>query len=147
MCRGDISAVDCQSCLNTSIQQIVQKCPNDKSPIIWEVDECLLRYSDENFFGKVTEDTMLIWNNNNATNLTIFNQKLEILVDGIIKRATYGPKQLSYQLLFVVNEISYLPFQTIYGLAQCTRDLSEDDCNNCLTDQLQYFPKKSLCTF
>ncbi|KMZ64837.1 hypothetical protein ZOSMA_34G01170 [Zostera marina] len=42
MCRGDISAVDCQTCLNTSIQQIVQKCPNDKSPIIWEVDECLL---------------------------------------------------------------------------------------------------------
>ncbi|KMZ63187.1 receptor kinase 2 [Zostera marina] len=142
MCRGDISTVDCQTCLNTSIQQIVQKCPNHKSPIIWEVDECLLRYSDENFFGKVTEDTILIWNNNNVTNSTIFNQNLEILLDGIIKRAAYGPRQLSYPLLFVVNETSnYLPFQSIYGLAQCTRDLSEDDCNSCLTNQLQYIPK------
>ncbi|KMZ75702.1 hypothetical protein ZOSMA_110G00030 [Zostera marina] len=93
MCRGDISAVDCQTCINILIQQIIQK----------DLDWCLLRYSDENFFEKVTEDTILIWNNNNAKNLNIFNEKLKIRLDRIIKRAAYGPKQLSYPLLFTVN--------------------------------------------
>ncbi|KMZ63183.1 receptor kinase 2 [Zostera marina] len=140
MCRGDVSPADCRPCLNTSVEQIVQKCPNNKAAVIWE-DECLVRYSDENFFGKVAKSTGFPYNVNNVTNTTLFNQKLEILLDEIIKRAAYGPRQLSYPLLFAVNETSYLPFQTIYGLVQCTRDLSEDDCNKCLIDQLQYIPK------
>ncbi|KMZ58158.1 hypothetical protein ZOSMA_7G01910 [Zostera marina] len=96
--------------------------------------------SNTNTTGFFNDTKGFPYNVNNVTNTTLFNQKLEILLDGIIKRATYGPRQLSYPLLFAMNETSYLPFQTIYGLAQCTRDLSEDDCNNCLTDQLQYIP-------
>ncbi|KMZ64121.1 hypothetical protein ZOSMA_3802G00010 [Zostera marina] len=129
MCRGDVSPVDCRPCLKTSVEQIVQK-----------EDDCLVRYSDENFFGKVAGSTGFTPNKNNVTNTTLFNQKLEIMLNGIIKRAAYGPRQLSYPLLFAVNETSYLPFQTIYGLAQCTRDLSVDDCYYCLTNQLTYIP-------
>lgn len=143
MCTGYVSTTDCKSGLNSSIVQIVQICPNFKAAIIW-FDQCLLRYSDENFFGKISNNTKVLLNVNNIANMTIFNQKLSPMMKGIIKIAAFGPRQLSYPLMFAVNKTSYMDFQTMYGQVQCTRDLSNDNCDACLTNKLDLIPSYSF---
>lgn len=106
-------------------------------------DECLLRYSDENFFGKISNNTRVLENINSVANVTIFNQKLSPMMKGIIKIAAFGPRQLSYPLMFAVNKTSYMDFQTMYGRVQCTRDLSNDNSDACLTNQLDLIPSYS----
>ncbi|KAI8525202.1 hypothetical protein RHMOL_Rhmol13G0210900 [Rhododendron molle] len=41
---------------------------------------------------------------------------------------------------FATGELSYSPLRTLYGLAQCTPDLSVSDCNSCLRTCISIFP-------
>ncbi|KAM1245711.1 hypothetical protein ACFX15_036239 [Malus domestica] len=50
LCRGDVQAEDCSSCLNNSIYAVPQLCPNQKEAIGW-YDNCMLRYSNRSIYG------------------------------------------------------------------------------------------------
>ncbi|KAJ1386752.1 Gnk2-homologous domain [Sesbania bispinosa] len=52
-CRGDITGYFCQFCLNTAAREIVQRCPNSASAVIW-YDICIIRYSNQSFLGKLS---------------------------------------------------------------------------------------------
>ncbi|KAK3433341.1 hypothetical protein EUGRSUZ_D00844 [Eucalyptus grandis] len=84
LCRGDVGATDCQSCLNDSAPQVARQCPVQKEAIIW-YDNCMLRYSNQSIF-RAMEDSPVFswWNLNNVTNnVDQFNQvrnwKVQIL--------------------------------------------------------------------
>ncbi|XP_020080791.1 cysteine-rich repeat secretory protein 38-like [Ananas comosus] len=44
LCRGDVSSVDCNTCLTTAAQDAVAKCPRGMSNTLW-YDNCMLRCS------------------------------------------------------------------------------------------------------
>ncbi|KAF7137254.1 hypothetical protein RHSIM_Rhsim07G0195400 [Rhododendron simsii] len=80
-----------------------------------------------------------MWNLGNASNVNEFNQALRSLFDDLRSRAVSGGAHIK----FATGNTPGPDLGTIYGLMQCTPDLSEMDCNNCLlwaVEQiLQYF--------
>ena len=54
MCRGDVSPSLCEECLEYAVKGVTRFCPHKKEAIIW-YDECMLRYSNRNFFGTMEE--------------------------------------------------------------------------------------------
>ncbi|XP_073014212.1 cysteine-rich receptor-like protein kinase 15 [Typha latifolia] len=134
LCRGDLSPADCRSCLNTSIHGIVEQCPHGMSSTIW-YEDCLLRYSNTSFFSMVEPVTFYMSNTNNVSQPTLFNTLLGQLMDTLAQKAAYGSPRM-----FATGTANFTSFQKIYGLAQCTRDLSDGGCYRCLTDAISNIP-------
>ncbi|XP_061353840.1 cysteine-rich receptor-like protein kinase 44 [Gastrolobium bilobum] len=128
MCRGDIKPDVCRSCLNDSRVLLTQLCPNQKEAIGW-YDNCMLRYSNRSIFGIMEPDpAYTLWVQNNATDMDQFNQKLMDLVDSLRSKAASGDSLKKYAAGSAIGP----SFQTIFSLLQCTPDLSEQQCNDCL---------------
>ncbi|KAK7280211.1 hypothetical protein RJT34_25273 [Clitoria ternatea] len=128
MCRGDIKPDACRSCLNDSRLLLTQRCPNQKEAIGW-YDNCMLRYSNRSIFNTMEPDpTYFLWDQNNATDVDQFNDALRGLVDSLRSKAASGDSLKKY----AAGSASGPSFQTIFALLQCTPDLSEQQCNDCL---------------
>ncbi|XWS18427.1 hypothetical protein CRYUN_Cryun32bG0043100 [Craigia yunnanensis] len=76
------------------------------------------------------EPCVVLMKVNNATNVTHFNQILTTLFDGLITKAASGDSLLK----FALGNATFSNSETIYALAQCTPDLSQVDCNDCLSN-------------
>ncbi|XP_065024897.1 cysteine-rich receptor-like protein kinase 44 [Musa acuminata AAA Group] len=134
LCRGDVSSSVCQTCLDAAVQDIIQSCPNGMTSTTC-YDDCLLRYSNRTFFS--TADTSFrywAWNSQNVSNQQQFDTTLGNLMDGLTKKASSSPK------LFAAGSANVTSFNKLYGLVQCSRDLSADDCYRCLQDMVNFIP-------
>ncbi|KAL5579080.1 hypothetical protein UlMin_011522 [Ulmus minor] len=134
LCRGDVKPDVCQSCLNVSYHRLRELCPNNKQAIIW-YDECMLRYSNSSMLGDNESSPRAYLVNpenvsSNANSVSTFFQDLRTLLDNLKNRAAGGDSLLK----FSTDNLSTSDFKTIYALAQCTPDLSRQQCNNCLGD-------------
>ncbi|KAB2603226.1 cysteine-rich repeat secretory protein 38-like [Pyrus ussuriensis x Pyrus communis] len=97
---------------------LLVRCPSRKGAIIW-YDHCLLKYSDVSFFGQIdTNNRFYLYNVQEVENGTVFNKKVKELL----------------------SEVPLDTFTTLYGLAQCTRDLSGVDCKKCLDSAIGELP-------
>ncbi|XP_022723384.1 putative receptor-like protein kinase At4g00960 isoform X3 [Durio zibethinus] len=136
LCRGDLSSDNCYSCLNSSIHDLIAKCPNQKEALTWEKD-CLVRYADRSFFGILELDpTVAVYNPGNITsNLTQFDKVWESLMDSVVRQASIGSSSLKY----ATGEAYFTPFKNIYALMQCTPDLSQKNCDSCLRNSVNYY--------
>ncbi|XP_068316411.1 cysteine-rich receptor-like protein kinase 29 [Pyrus communis] len=136
LCRGDAKAEDCRSCLNNSRYTLPQLCPNRKEAIGW-YDKCILRYSNRSIYGVMeTDPSSYYWNINNisSSDLDGFNQELRKLLDSIRSEAAAGGSLRK----FAFGNTSGPTFQTIFALAQCTPDISEQSCSDCLVGAFAY---------
>ena len=132
LCRGDVSNETCQSCVSYAKQDIIGRCPSNKSAIIW-YDECMLRYADVNFFGvPETLPGFIRYNEENTSDPDQTN---------------FNVRDLMYTLIWEARETDTL-FKTDnqpssdgsiqnYGLVQCTRDINGSACGNCLYELLK----------
>ncbi|KAK2405025.1 putative receptor protein kinase [Trifolium repens] len=139
LCRGDVKPDDCRNCLNDSRVLLTRLCPNQKEAIGW-YDNCMLRYSNRSIFGIMEgSPTYYLWNPNNATDVDQFNQVLGILMKKLRERAASSD---DFRVKYATgNETDVnLNFQTVYGLVQCTPDLSLQDCNSCLDAAISEIP-------
>ncbi|XXG83032.1 hypothetical protein AAC387_Pa10g0888 [Persea americana] len=128
LCRGDVAVEGCRACLRTAVQERSQLCPNKTSASIW-YDECRLRYSDQRFFSIVDETLSVnLWSNENISNPDEFNRALESLLKNLTSEAAFNASKR----MFATGQASINSTQNIYGLVQCTRDLTPSDCNSCL---------------
>ncbi|KAM1267965.1 hypothetical protein TB2_000319 [Malus domestica] len=129
LCRGDVEADVCHSCLKNSTQKITEVCPNQKE-VFGYYDECMLRYSNHSIYG-IMEDSPSFWLSN-TQNITSgvdgFFQELRKLMDDLSSQAAANGSLRK----FAVGSTTAPNFQPIYGLVQCTPDLSELDCSDCL---------------
>ncbi|KAK7828875.1 cysteine-rich receptor-like protein kinase 29 [Quercus suber] len=130
LCRGDAKPDVCRSCLNNATKLLTQLCPNQKEAIGW-YDYCMLRYSLRNIFGIMENSpSFYMWNYNNVSaNLDKFNQDLRTLLDGLRVQAVAGGSLRK----FAEANATAPNFQTLYALVQCTPDLYQQDCSDCLT--------------
>ncbi|KAI3862904.1 hypothetical protein MKX03_014860 [Papaver bracteatum] len=133
-CRGDISMDSCKSCLNSSSVVVIQKCSNHIDVDV-RLYECLLRYSNTRFFGQV-DRSMVVWfpNQGTADNLDVYNRQLGNLMNDLMDDASSDSSK------FDVGSFNYNDFSKIYGMVQCTRDLSRDSCTSCLQDMIGRIP-------
>ncbi|GJX17524.1 cysteine-rich receptor-like protein kinase 8, partial [Tanacetum coccineum] len=138
LCRGDIQPNACRSCINTASAALREECPYQKAAIGW-YEECWVRYTNVTILG--TLDTRIArcerskWKNG-CQMLSQFNQALDQLLDQLRSEASRGGSLRKY----ASNSTNGPDFTTIYGFMQCTPDLSENQCYNCLDLAIQYIP-------
>ncbi|XP_021294290.1 cysteine-rich repeat secretory protein 38-like [Herrania umbratica] len=126
LCRGDVSTPDCETCIVEAGSEIRKRCPSNKGAIIW-YDNCLLKYSNTEFFGQIDNQNGFYMSNlQNVSDPQSFNQKTEELLSQLANEAYATPK------LYATGETELDGSQELYGLTQCTRDLSSSDCKKCL---------------
>ncbi|XP_027911842.1 cysteine-rich receptor-like protein kinase 10 [Vigna unguiculata] len=137
-CRRDVVGYFCQFCVSNAALEIPQHCPNRVSAMVW-YDFCILRYSNENFFGKVlTHPTWHAVGNKNISNKEE-TKKAEDFMRSLIRKAT-----METSMLYYVDGFNLSFTQSRYGLVQCTKDLTNDGCRECLEAMLAEVPK--FCT-
>ncbi|KAK9991779.1 hypothetical protein SO802_026764 [Lithocarpus litseifolius] len=131
LCRGDLDTGKCYTCTNISSQDITKQCPDQKEAIIWGA-ECILRYSNRNIFGTMEDlPSQCVPNPNNisSADLDQFNQTLYNLMGSLGTQASLGSSSKKY---FAVGDKSFSSSRNVYGLVQCTPDISQMDCRICL---------------
>ncbi|MED6171303.1 hypothetical protein PIB30_039568 [Stylosanthes scabra] len=139
LCRGDIKTDQCRDCLNQSRANLTAVCPNRKVAIGWYDDEiCMLRYSNRSIFDRMDNGPAYYKHNDNKTkDLNEFNKKLNDLLNGLKSKASSGDSKSKY----AVGNFSLSDFDHVYGLVQCTPDLSGTDCEDCIAQSIERIPK------
>ncbi|KAK9215431.1 hypothetical protein WN944_007436 [Citrus x changshan-huyou] len=130
LCRGDVSAETCKDCVNSATSDLPQACPLQKEAVIW-YEECLSRYSNVSFFSTMdTQPSIYMSSAKNTTGRPLFDQQVWNLMSEASNQALNTTK------MFGTAEKNFSAYQTIYGLVQCTQDLSPDDCSSCLRNAI-----------
>uniref|UniRef100_A0A103XV45 Concanavalin A-like lectin/glucanase, subgroup n=1 Tax=Cynara cardunculus var. scolymus TaxID=59895 RepID=A0A103XV45_CYNCS len=139
LCRGDVERDDCRRCINDSRRRLRESCPNQKGAMnLWSDGNCMVRYSNEPILGNPDINSPVIYMNpNNASGVDRFNQALNQLLNQLRNNASSGGSSRKYASGTSTNG----PWlTTIYGAMQCTPDLSEGQCENCLNSAMQQIP-------
>ncbi|XP_039685907.1 cysteine-rich receptor-like protein kinase 29 isoform X3 [Medicago truncatula] len=138
LCRGDVKPDVCRSRLNDSRVLLTKLCPNQKEAIGW-YEDYMLRYSNQSIFGILEWSPKFYMSNpNNVTEVDPFNRVLGNLMRKLREIAASSDSRLKFAADNATDV--NLNFQTIYGLVQCTPDLSEQDCNDCLEFAISEIP-------
>ncbi|CAM8878499.1 unnamed protein product [Rhodiola kirilowii] len=135
LCRGDIGQTACSKCVNMSTTELPKMCPTQKDAIVWN-DDCMLRYSNKSIFHNWEGPAYYIWNVNNVSNVNLFTQALAGLLSDLREKASMGDSRVK----FAIGNTNYANFTRIYGLVQCTPDLTQVQCSNCLDRSLRDIP-------
>ncbi|CAL0316322.1 unnamed protein product [Lupinus luteus] len=142
MCRGDVPFPLCRECVGFATQTIASSCIRSKEAIIW-YNECLLRYSYRFFFSIMEEwpryqikiplgDSVILHSNE-------FYTALESIFSELPNEAALSLKGSSSSGQFSVKQANASATTTLYGLAQCTPDLSTNNCRQCVMDAAAEF--------
>ena len=90
---------------------------------------CTVRYSNNSIFGVMQSKPMqaLSTRRRGVSNVSEFNEVLKTLLYDLRVKAAAGGIYRK-----IANENANYQNNTVYGLMQCSPDLSEIDCSNCL---------------
>ncbi|KAF5742202.1 cysteine-rich receptor-like protein kinase 10 isoform X2 [Tripterygium wilfordii] len=138
LCRGDVSSELCQSCVNVTSKDIVNRCPKVKEAILW-YDECMLHYANRSIASGMEETPKAyVWNMNNITNPGEFNSTVGGLMTRLVTQA------VSSSELFATGEGNGTSLSRLYGMVQCAPNISPVDCNTCLLGSVRDIPSCCL---
>ncbi|RDY12708.1 Cysteine-rich receptor-like protein kinase 10, partial [Mucuna pruriens] len=137
MCRGDVPSALCQQCVVNATQRLRSQCSLAKQAVIW-YDECMVRYSNRSFFSTVdTRPRVGLLNSANISNQGTFMSLLFQTINATADEAANTPIGVKK---FATRQANISGFQTLYCLAQCTPDLSRQDCRRCLSGVIGDLP-------
>ncbi|KAG8382488.1 hypothetical protein BUALT_Bualt05G0082500 [Buddleja alternifolia] len=137
LCRGDIQPDLCRSCIHNATIELLDLCPNQRQAMQWR-EFCMLRYSNNsNIFGNMADSPVrMLRNTANVTSPQQFHDDLRALFEQLRVQAASGGSLIKV----AAGNRTAPDFQTIYGLLQCSPDVSPDDCSLCLTRAAQRIP-------
>ncbi|KAJ8764420.1 hypothetical protein K2173_006160 [Erythroxylum novogranatense] len=138
LCKGDVNETDCKTCVEQAGKEIPKLCPSKKSAVIW-YDNCMLKYSNKDFFGHV--DMKYRYRRCNwSWELVIHSVAKQKLIHKLLKNVEKAPN------LYAIEDVKKGVTKragSFYGMAQCTRDLSVSKCKRCL--RLLYSRYSIMC--
>ncbi|KAG6691519.1 hypothetical protein I3842_10G067100 [Carya illinoinensis] len=138
LCRGDVTADMCRTCVATATKDIANKCSRESVAVIW-YDECMIRYSNQSIFSTVAvSPRFFLYNEQNISNPDVFNRLLNTKLIELARQASNFPIGVKK---YGTKEVKISVFQNLYSLVQCTPDLSSIDCNRCLLAAINLLPK------
>ncbi|XP_026437107.1 cysteine-rich receptor-like protein kinase 10 isoform X2 [Papaver somniferum] len=131
-CREDIAPDICSDCVQLATDEVVKDsmCPNSKGAIMF-YSACILRYSDRSYFSLLSENPSLHWIS--AHYILDPKPRMELvtgLLDDLVIKAVIN--SVNRPSLFATGATNYTNFSDIYGMVQCTPDLTPTLCNRCL---------------
>ncbi|KAK3431856.1 hypothetical protein EUGRSUZ_E03732 [Eucalyptus grandis] len=133
LCRGDASSTACESCVSNASEEIMKLCTAEDALIWYEL--CQGRYSFQDFFSNMVYTGKYPDSNSQdklASDPADYYTYLMYLMKNISTEAAY----VNSTQMFATGQINYSLSQTKYGLVQCTRDMSSNDCYNCMDSAL-----------
>ncbi|XP_074302853.1 cysteine-rich receptor-like protein kinase 8 [Silene latifolia] len=135
LCRGDVSASDCSSCVYQASGTMSGECPFKRSAIIW-FDNCMLGYSNLPFSDNAPSRVIGNPKNVSSNEFVAFVKTLENNTNKLAPQVAnntikYGTKESD------VTDSS----DKLYSLGQCNPYLTEDDCDRCLKNAIAQLPK------
>ncbi|CAL9037326.1 unnamed protein product [Musa banksii] len=140
LCRGDVTTADCSSCLATAGQVLLQLCPNKRGATVW-YDDCLVRYSNNQSFFSSTDNSPMAYlvNEKDIAEVSRFDKLVSELMSGIADQAAASNgSSKKFATGTMSNFTSEFPI--VYGLVQCTPDLSRSRCRQCLQKLFDVIP-------
>ncbi|OMO64948.1 hypothetical protein COLO4_31693 [Corchorus olitorius] len=127
LCRNDVNTSRCQNCVNYATQLLPELCLTTPRAIVW-YEECMLRYSNINFFGQMElRPAFLRWNAENSSSPLEPYMGVGALYYDLVKLAPHENN-------FFLTKERRVPSgnETRFGLAQCSRDINSSSCSACL---------------
>jgi hypothetical protein len=85
-----------------------------------------------------TNPVVILMNTGNISNQESF---MPLMFDTMNKTADKAANSSVGAKKYATTEATISGFQTLYTLAQCTDDLSQQDCRTCLSDAIGYLPQ------
>lgn len=137
LCRGDVNSTTCHDCVTLAATEILQRCPNQTDAIIY-YDFCMLRYTNQSFeFDSVVASALVNTNNASvsASEESRFNESLGKLLSDVAEKAA-NPAPSSNKK-FATGEVAFTSTEKLYGLEQCTPDLTSSECEECFQKALE----------
>ncbi|XP_056171984.1 cysteine-rich receptor-like protein kinase 10 isoform X2 [Syzygium oleosum] len=130
LCRHDVNRSVCGDCIRTASQEIMSRC-NKRDADIW-YDYCQISYSYNDFFSAMTYQGKYpdCIKQKNVSNPDEMSTALKKFMDGLKSKAT------SASSMFAAGSSKFSSQEHVYGLVQCTREITWDDCNTCLVGAL-----------
>ncbi|XP_027176013.1 cysteine-rich repeat secretory protein 55-like [Coffea eugenioides] len=128
-CRRDVNIKDCARCLRNATLSIRTFCANRADVWMWYNDTCTLRFHDSKFFGTVDPSSFTnYYLGDHPQHPSAFKKQLDALISKVSSEAIVPANEAVGK----GRSFSVASNATIYALAQCTRDLSQHSCNECL---------------
>ncbi|CAA2984542.1 cysteine-rich receptor kinase 10 [Olea europaea subsp. europaea] len=140
LCRGDVNTDVCEICVKNATTIISQRCPNQKEATIW-YDKCMLRYSNRSIFSRVNFSPGRSMFNTQNFNGNSYNF-IAVLVPTMNETVHQAAHKFSGKKFATKDANVTASGKTgkLFTLAQCTPDLSSEDCLFCLQDSTSRLP-------
>ncbi|XP_009145440.1 putative cysteine-rich repeat secretory protein 17 [Brassica rapa] len=132
-CRGDSYGSKCRDCYATAVAALHRRCPWYKAKIIW-YDQCLLSFDTKYSTGQIDYDNNFCMSNAKKLggDKLAFIRTWNIFMDNLTTLAlrvdNNDPKTSP---LYAVGETRFKG-DMMYGMVQCTKDIPEKACEECL---------------
>ncbi|XP_010430440.1 PREDICTED: cysteine-rich receptor-like protein kinase 15 [Camelina sativa] len=136
LCRGDLSPEACRNCVVFSVNDTLTRCPNVRQAVLY-YDHCMLRYSHRNILSTPTlNQKIFMTNGNNMSYKQVgrFEDTVSLKLNQAAVEAANSPRK------FFTFKSNWTAFQNLYGLVQCTPDLTTQDCLRCLQISINGLP-------
>ncbi|KAJ0082555.1 hypothetical protein Patl1_11031 [Pistacia atlantica] len=96
MCLNYIQTDDCKTCIEIASQDGERLCPNKTEAVVWE-EVCQLRYSNENFFGRLdVRGNIPKFNIKNVSEPERYKSVVKKILSNLTKAAAFDPSTEMY---------------------------------------------------
>ncbi|KAH7521194.1 hypothetical protein FEM48_Zijuj07G0007500 [Ziziphus jujuba var. spinosa] len=131
LCRGDVVPNECRDCINEASKRLLMNYPNRKEAIIWG-ERCLVHYSNSSIFYMKKEAPFKLVPSPNPSKASAerYKKTLDPLLESLIRKASSGDSLRK----FAYGNTKVPDAEDIYALVQCTPDLSQQYCSDCLVN-------------
>ncbi|KAL0865647.1 hypothetical protein Bca101_044765 [Brassica carinata] len=126
LCRGDVTPEVCRSCVAFAVNETFTQCPNEREVTLY-YEECMLRYSNGNILSTLNTSGEFIMRNTQSITSNLLRFR-DLVLSTMNQAATVASN--SSRKFDTIN--AFTDFLTLHGLVQCTPDLTNQECLDCL---------------
>ncbi|KAL3520649.1 hypothetical protein ACH5RR_018798 [Cinchona calisaya] len=125
--RGDISSIDCRTCVSEATNAIRQICPYNIAANIW-YEYCSLEYSNFNEFGYPLSTGYFLRSEYNVSSPISSLVEIQKFLYGLSDEASVSKNLFAKG----IKELEGSLLLNVYGLVQCPLDLTPGNCSTCI---------------
>ena len=144
MCIPGTEQEVCSACIMSGSYALIENCLIHKEASFWQSNRtlCMIRYSHTSFIGSLELEPSIEVSNPMDLRMTAtdFSRAWKGLTLRMGQAISSNKDTTWSGGRYYAADVAALPdSQTLYGLMQCTPDLSKADCNLCLQESVNFY--------
>ncbi|KAH0891968.1 hypothetical protein HID58_054397, partial [Brassica napus] len=126
----------CRNCVTFTVYESFTQCPTQREAVLY-YDECMLRYSHRNILSTIETARPFPL----ASNIAILTDQQKGFRDLVLSMMNHTATEAAVSSRkFGARKDNFIPVQRVYGLVQCTPDLTTQECSRCLEASINQLP-------